>query len=230
MCSSDLDINVVRLLSQFHAGSLTMASTWREMLAPATADEVLALAAEAGALATAVGERLGLDRPGSESPPVAAMTEAAASFMFPDELWSRILYDLIVGARDVPDAVDARVASLVPVYFGRVASFVIENRELTTDRAEAAAAFMFPDDLWARVVYDLIAGARVAPDAVDTRVAALVPVYFGRVASLVIENRELSTDRAEAHVERQAREFERLKPYLVARWDETGGAPADPAP
>jgi hypothetical protein len=136
-----------------------MASTWRAMLAPATSDEVLALAAEAGALATTVGERLGLDRPGSESPPVAAMTEAAASFMFPDELWSRILYDLIVGARDVPDTVDARVASLVPVYFGRVASFVIENRELTTDRAEAT-------------------------------------------------------------VERQAREFERLKPYLLTRWDE----------
>jgi hypothetical protein len=154
-----LDIDVVRLLSEFHAGSLTMASTWRGMLAPATADEVLALAVEAGALATAVGERLGLDRPGSESPPSAAMAEAAASFMFPDELWARILYDLIVGARDVPDAVDPRVASLVPVYFGRVASLVIENRELTTDRAEAA-------------------------------------------------------------VERQAREFERLKPYLLTRWDE----------
>jgi len=164
-----LEINVLRLLSEFHAGSLTMAATWQEMLAPATVTEVLALAEEAGAVAGTVRERLGLGRPGSEAPSTAAM-------------------------------------------------------------AEAAAAFMFPDDLWARVVYDLIAGARVAPDAVDTRVAALVPVYFGRVASLVIENRELSTDRAEAHVERQAREFERLKPYLVARWDETGGAPADPAP
>jgi len=43
-------------------------------------------------------------------------------------------------------------------------------------------------------------------------------VYFGRVASAVIENRELSTDRAEESVERQAREFERLKPYLINRW------------
>ena len=43
---------------------------------------------------------------------------------------------------------------------------------------------------------------------------ALVPVYFGRVASAVIENRDLTTDRAEDSVERQAREFERLKPYL----------------
>ncbi len=170
-----LEINVLRLLSEFQAGSLTMASTWREMLAPATAAEVLALAEEAGTVGSAVREHLGLGRPGSEPPSTAAM-------------------------------------------------------------AEAAASFMFPDDLWARIVYDLIISARAAPDAVDARVASLVPVYFGRVASLVIENRELSTDRAEAHLERQAREFERLKPYLVGRWDETrapaaatAGEPAEPA-
>ncbi|MEW5991724.1 MAG: glycosyl transferase family 2 [Chloroflexota bacterium] len=163
-----LEINVLRLLSEFHAGSLTMAATWREMLGPATSAEVLELAEEAGVVAGAIHERYGLGRPGGETPSTAAM-------------------------------------------------------------AEAAAAFMFPDDVWTRVVYDLIVAARTAPEAVDTRVAALVPVYFGRVASLVIENRELSTDRAEAHVERQAREFERLKPYLVTRWNETGDATADPA-
>ena len=48
--------------------------------------------------------------------------------------------------------------------------------------------------------------------------AALVPIYFGRVASSVIETRDLTTERAEDSVERQAREFERLKPYLINRW------------
>ena len=33
----------------------------------------------------------------------------------------------------------------------------------------------------------------------------------------MIENRHITTDQAE-RVERQAREFERLKPYLVQRW------------
>ena len=37
----------------------------------------------------------------------------------------------------------------------------------------------------------------------------------------VIETRHLTTDQAEERVERQAREFELLKPYLVERW----GAP-----
>ena len=84
--------------------------------------------------------------------------------------------------------------------------------------AAAAAGFAFPDALWARVIYDLVVTARDQPERLEAFVTALVPVYFGRVASGVIENRELTTERAEDSVERQAREFERLKPYLVDRW------------
>jgi hypothetical protein len=49
-------------------------------------------------------------------------------------------------------------------------------------------------------------------------VAALVPIYFGRVGRFIIENRRLTGEQAEASVERQAREFELLKPYLVEHW------------
>jgi glucosylglycerate synthase len=89
----------------------------------------------------------------------------------------------------------------------------------TIATADAASAFSFPDDLWVRVIYDLVVAARDQPDRVDEFVMALVPVYFGRTASSVIENRFLSTERAEDSVERQAREFERLKPYLLDRWN-----------
>ena len=153
-----LDVNVLRLLSEFHAGSLTMAETWRAMLAPATADAVARLASEAGEVADAVRRRLEMEVPGAATPSTAAMAEAAAAFDFPDDVWVHVIYDLVIAARDAPDRLDGFVAALVPVYFGRVASFVIENRDLTTERAE---------------------------------------------------------DK----VERQAREFERLKPYLVERWD-----------
>jgi hypothetical protein len=84
--------------------------------------------------------------------------------------------------------------------------------------AGAAAGFAFPDGTWAKVIYDLVVTAREDPERLEAFVTALVPVYFGRVASAVIENRDLSTDRAEESVERQAREFERLKPYLLNRW------------
>ena len=84
--------------------------------------------------------------------------------------------------------------------------------------ADAVAAFHFPDDAWARVVYDLVVTARDRPEAIEGLVAALVPIYFGRVGSFVIENRQFTTEQAEDRVERQAREFELLKPYLVERW------------
>ena len=78
--------------------------------------------------------------------------------------------------------------------------------------------FGFPDDVWARVVGDVAVAAHRALLPIDTLVAALVPLYFGRVAGFVIETREMTTQQAEVVVERQARAFELAKPAFVARW------------
>jgi hypothetical protein len=163
-----LEVNAIRLLTEFGAGPLTLADTWRRILEPANAEAVLLLAAEAGELADAASQRLGLG--GETSAPVS-----------------------------------------------------------TQDMAEALATFHFPDDLWARVIYDLVvASGRGSVDEAQL-VAALVPIYFGRVGSFVVENRHLTTADAEERVERQARQFELLKPYLVERWAAVGGAVADGA-
>ena len=61
--------------------------------------------------------------------------------------------------------------------------------------------------------------ARDPRPSLEALVASLVPIYFGRVGSFIIENRNVTTDQAEDRVERQAREFELLKPYLVDRWE-----------
>ncbi len=161
-----LEVNTLRLLSEFHAGSLTLADTWRSMLAPATVATVLELAAEAGRLGDHAQSRLGIG--------------------------------------------------------GDVASTTATTREM----AQEVAAFHFPDDVWARVIYDLVVAARLRPADVESMVAALVPIYFGRVGSFVVENRDVTTTQAEDRVERQAREFELLKPYLIQRWGEIGGDPA----
>jgi glucosylglycerate synthase len=160
-----LEVNTLRLLSEFHQGSLTSASVWAEMLAPATLDTVLELATEAGRLADATRARFGLS---SEAGP------------------------------DTPS---------------------------TLETAEALAAFHFPDDAWARVVYDLVVTARDAGERLEGLVAALVPIYFGRVGSFVIENRHVTTAQAEERVERQARQFELLKPYLRERWSALRSVP-----
>jgi glucosylglycerate synthase len=155
-----LDVNSIRLLTEFHQGSLTLADRWRQMFAPANVETLLILAEEAGRLADAARARLGV---GGD----AASTTAT-----------------------------------------------------TAQMADALAAFHFPDDLWARLIYDLVVAARRDDVPIEVMVAALVPVYFGRVGSFVIENRAVTTDQAEERVERQAREFELLKPYLVERWNE----------
>ena len=158
-----LDVNTFRLLSEFHAGSLTLADTWARMLAPETLETVMELAAEAGRLEDSARNRLGVG--------------------------------------------------------GDVAS----TTATTVEMADAVAAFHFPDDVWARVIYDLVIAARDPKPSLETLVAALVPIYFGRVGSFIVENRNVPTAQAEERVERQAREFELLKPYLVSRWNEAAG-------
>jgi hypothetical protein len=162
-----LEVNSIRLLSEFHGGSLALADTWRTMLAPQNAEMVLALAEEAGRLADEALRKLGIGGDGGTTP---------------------------VG---------------------------------TLEMAEALAAFHFPDELWARVMYDLIVATRQGVLDTGAMVAALVPIYFGRVGSFVIENRHLTTADAEERVEHQARQFELLKPYLVDRWVALDDAPGD---
>jgi hypothetical protein len=154
-----LEVNTIRLLSEFHQGSLTLADTWRRMFAPENTETVLVLAKEAGKLVDHARTRLGIGGDGSSA-----------------------------------------VAT-------------------TGEMADALAAFHFPDDIWARLIYDLVIAARSEEPPIESLVAALVPIYFGRVGSFVIENRHVTTDQAEERVERQAREFELLKPYLVERWN-----------
>jgi glucosylglycerate synthase len=161
-----LAVNTLRLLTEFHNGSLALAETWRAMLAGPTFETVMLLAAEAGRL-----------------------TEEAAN-------------------HQAPDAAEARPAV-------RGDSNGDTNADATSD---ALAAFHFPDDWWARVIYDLVAVARRGDPPIERLVAALLPIYLGRVGAFVIETRAMTGDQAEERIERQARAFELLKPYLVERW------------
>ncbi len=128
---------------------------------------------------------------------------------------------------------------LEPETCGLVERLSVEAGDLAARLASGGAAadgqgepgdFAFPDETWARVMYDVVLAARARVLPAERLVAALVPLYFGRVASLVLETRRLTTDEAEAFVERQARAFELLKPSLVARWTAaTAGPRAVPA-
>jgi hypothetical protein len=92
-------------------------------------------------------------------------------------------------------------------------------REQVERAAEGGPAGWLTDRWWARVVYDFAVAFHrddLDPEAV---VAALVPVYFGRVAAFAEETQALDSRQAERVVERQAEVFEQEKPRLVAAWE-----------
>jgi glucosylglycerate synthase len=132
-------------------------------------------------------------------------------------------------------------AALVPENHAAVLHLVAEAEHAVDEDARADtpttvedSSFGFPDELWARCVYDMCLAARAGTLPVDQLVASLIPLYFGRVAGLIIETRELTSDQAEAFVERQARAFELAKPAFVERWravkaqEASGGRDARP--
>ena len=81
-----------------------------------------------------------------------------------------------------------------------------------------AREFRFPDDLWARVVYDFALGHHYAVIHREHLLRSLVPLYLGRTASYVATTRDRSAVASEDAADNVARAFERQKPYLVERW------------
>lgn len=78
------------------------------------------------------------------------------------------------------------------------------------------AAFVMPDSLWARIVYDFVIAYRLRTINRGHLLGALIPLYLAWVAGHI--NVTTSGVPAERHIETVAAAFEADKPYLVARW------------
>jgi hypothetical protein len=71
-----------------------------------------------------------------------------------------------------------------------------------------------------RAVYDFAVAFNRSSIAPAELIDALVPLYYGRTAGLVLDTREATPGEFELYVDQQAQEFERQKPYLQRRWDD----------
>ncbi|MBI2324379.1 MAG: glycosyltransferase [Chloroflexi bacterium] len=87
------------------------------------------------------------------------------------------------------------------------------RRALAEDVPHALAG-----DVWAGIVYDLLAASAQRPERTDAYVLSLVPLYFGRVAAFIDDARDMTTSASERLVEEQAAAFEAAKPSLRERW------------
>jgi glycosyltransferase involved in cell wall biosynthesis len=79
--------------------------------------------------------------------------------------------------------------------------------------------FTFKDDLWARIIYDYAIACHKKVMSVDHILKTLTPLYLGKVASLVQDMAESNAQEVEKRLEELCLVFEKLKPYLIERWD-----------
>ena len=104
-----VSVNVARMLGVFRQGVRDLGEVWARALAPGTLADVTALAGAA--------ER---------------------DFRFPDPLWVRVVHDFAIAYRRRLLPREQLLRSLVPLYLGRTASFVLATAESGTDEVEAA--------------------------------------------------------------------------------------------
>lgn len=78
--------------------------------------------------------------------------------------------------------------------------------------------FKLEAETWVRIVYDFAAAFHKQKRFRQALMDILCPLYFGRVASFVMQAQAWSAPEAEEEVERQSQLFEEMKPYLKERW------------
>ena len=84
--------------------------------------------------------------------------------------------------------------------------------------SDEPARFHFPDELWARAVYDFAVGHHHHVVYHDHLLRSFVPLYLGRTAAFVLATRAHDAAAAEAALDATAAAFQEQKPYLVDRW------------
>ena len=124
-----LEVNTLRLLSEFHAGSLdTRRHVGLDAVAPRPSRPSWSSRPRPASSAMPRVRELGIGGDvASTTATTLEMAEAVSAFHFPDDVWARVIYDLVVTARKPPHPLETLVAALVPIYFGRVGS--LRHRE-----------------------------------------------------------------------------------------------------
>jgi glycosyltransferase involved in cell wall biosynthesis len=83
--------------------------------------------------------------------------------------------------------------------------------------------FHMEDELWARIIMDFAVAYKWQPVERGYLLRSLTPLYLARVASFVVEARDLIAEEVEQRIERLCLCFEQLKPDLIGRWDHAPG-------
>jgi hypothetical protein len=109
------------------------------------------------------------------------------------------------------------VAQLEPVFLSILTPPT--HDELKRLAALSEEQFAFPEQLWARTVYEFAVAYHKAVIGRDHIVQALVPLFRGRAVTFLTQNRDAGEEEVEQSIEAVCQAFEREKPYLLQLWD-----------
>jgi len=109
--------------------------------------------------------------------------------------------------------VDELGAVLEKILLPSTLEAIRENSKLEEKR------FHFPDELWAKTVYEFASSHHRSVINRDHLLQALTPLYRGRVSSFIQGNLRADAQEVERKLESLRLEFERLKPYLIESWN-----------
>jgi hypothetical protein len=82
--------------------------------------------------------------------------------------------------------------------------------------------FTMPIETWVRIVYRYTQAFYASPRQRFKVLDTMIPLYYGRVASLVNDLREKDQKESEQHFEQQALIYEQMKGYLIDLWKKKG--------
>jgi hypothetical protein len=108
------------------------------------------------------------------------------------------------------------VRDLMPIWESVLAPETLGD--LVSLEAGDPDTFRFPDELWARVIYDAALGHHYGVLYREHLLRALVPIYLARTAAFILATRARSAAEDGAALEAVGAAFEAAKPYLRDRW------------
>jgi hypothetical protein len=135
------------------------------------------------------------------------------------------LYGQLTSAEVEPAVVDARRAldsfRLGQKNLSEVWGLVLPPASLLGLRKLAQlpdAELRFPDELWARTVYDFALAHRTRIMHRDHLLSAFTPLFMGWLGSYVTEMQDADPSRIEQRLEQLCLRYEAEKPYFISRW------------
>ena len=85
--------------------------------------------------------------------------------------------------------------------------------------SQSRNGFHFDDELWVRVVMDFAVAWRERAVERSHLLRSLTSLYLARVASFVLETKDLVSDQVEEKIEQLCLCFEEFRSYLISGWD-----------